>query len=286
VTPAGSLAEKGKPGKPKDGDVLPGNVNRIRYGQDAKLNTIILNPANSRTATDRILTNLFGVVGSEAKIVDSYYAGTGTSPAGTVQMQWRARTKDEAHALVKNASGKWVTGSLPGVGLPDPTWLTSDVVKIGGTAITADTYYVLQMTFDNRINLSFDGPTAGTIEKEWKNMYIVQLKESGNTEKWHPAEGHKGTGHFYTEAADLGGGDGVTLDDFLESAIAQGKTLNQLVGEWGVNAKTQTSWAIVRGTGIFAVVPEPTVVLMLVSATLGAMTYGWRRFSRKNELTA
>jgi hypothetical protein len=92
--------------------------------------------------------------------------------------------------------------------------------------------------------------------------------------------------HYKSTLIGGGGEDGVTLDSFLTASLAEGKTLDELVGNWGVEAATQTSWAIVRGGGIFAVVPEPTAILMLVSATLGAMTYGWRRFSRKGELTA
>jgi hypothetical protein len=273
VVQKGTLAEKSAvPGKYKDGDKT--TVTNVYYIQDPRKPLGIYKMVNKPN-----LSNLFKAVGSEAEIVSSYYAGTGASPEGDVTMQWRARTAKEAHMLLPDKS----VGLLPAVWPTDgPRWLTSDVVRIGGTALTNDVYYALQMTFDNRINLAFDGPVDGTIDNEWRQMFIGKLGD-GEDGKWAPA-GDLAKGHYGNVAA---GGDGFeSLDDFLTASLVDGTTLEDLVGNWGVDKDAQKSWVIVKGGGIFAVVPEPTAILMLVSATLGAMTYGWRRFSRKGELTA
>ena len=46
-----------------------------------------------------------------------------------------------------------------------------------------------------------------------------------------------------------------------------------------------TTWTIVHGSGTFAVVPEPATIVMILSATLGAIAYGWRRWSASHGLS-
>ena len=50
-------------------------------------------------------------------------------------------------------------------------WLTSDVVKISGIAGTQA--YALQMSFDNRINQSFDGVAAGAQESNQNHIAVA-----------------------------------------------------------------------------------------------------------------
>jgi hypothetical protein len=207
------------------------------------------------------LKNLFGIVGSEAEIVASTARVTG----GELSMTWRARTASES-------MGKKLDGVLPLTpGTTGAKWLTSDVVKISGT--TSSDIYALQMTFDNRINLALDGQTEGQLDKEWTSMWIGQLNTTGT------AWGKAATG----DLAKVGNYE--SLADFMEANA--GKTLAELEGSWGVDKAAQKSWAIVRGggSGVFAVVPEPATIVMMLSAALGAMTYGWRRWSRKSSET-
>ena len=209
------------------------------------------------------LKNLFGIVGSEAEIVASNVRTSVGTDAGVISMQWRMRNANESR-------GKTLSGVLPTDS--SAKWLTSDVVKISGT--TASDIYALQMTFDNRINVAFEGTDNGSIDKQWQSLYIGQLTGG----KWTKAATGplSAVGHY---------SDATSLDAFL--AANSTKTLAELEGSWGVDKAAQKSWAIVRGggSGIFAVVPEPATIVMILSATLGAMTYGWRRWSRKSSET-
>jgi hypothetical protein len=202
------------------------------------------------------LKNVYGIVGSEAEIV----ASTARVDGGELSMAWRARTQAEAH--YKEGP---VLPTTPGLG---PKWLTSDVVKIAGT--TANDVFALQMTFDNRINLALDGQTDGQLDKEWTGMYIGKLNDAGTA---------------WTKGGLAAVGNYESLTAFMEAN--SGKTLEQLEGSWGVDKAASKSWAIVRGggSGVFAVVPEPATIVMMLSAALGAMTYGWRRWSRKSSET-
>ena len=176
-------------------------------------------------------------------------------------MQWRARTLAEAHSAPSTAS--ITTGETE-------LWLTSDVVNIGGLgSSSAGTYYGLQMTFDNRINIAFDGQAAG--EAQYNSNHIVSLNSGG---QWATVA----TGSYEGN---------VSLQAFLG---AHGSDISALIGDWGMYGSTPDgqgkAWAIVRGGGVFAVVPEPATIIMMVSATLGAVAYGWRRWSRKSRLPA
>ena len=208
---------------------------------------------------------LYGLVGSEASIL----AASGVEAVDTtISMTWRARTLNEAYGVKR-------TSALP-TNISDGAvkWLTSDVVKVGG--LSSNNVYALQMTFDNRINLALDGPTAGTLEKEWQGMFVAQMSSDNKWERTSKATAS--TGHMQS------------LESFLKENA--GKSLSELEGAWGVDvagAKADArqrgnSWAIVRGggSGVFAVVPEPATVVMMLSAVLGALAYGWRRLSRKS----
>jgi len=199
-----------------------------------------------------------GLVGSEAEIV----AATTQAAVSKPTMAWRGRSPTETSGPI----------TVPG---SSAQYLTSDAVKIA--AVASDATYALQMTFDNRINLAKDGQAGGTIEKEWGSMFIAKMDE--------------GTGVW--EKVGLGAGVQKSLQSFLEENA--GTSLAALEGSWGVDvagtqADTQQrghSWVIMKNTGgVFAVVPEPATVLMMISATVGALAYGWRRWSRKSRLPA
>lgn len=196
--------------------------------------------------------NMYGVVGSEAEIVTS----TALSSDTVVSMTWRARTPGEAF------SPKATT--LPDPSMPsDSKWLTSDVVKIGG--ITSDTTYALQMTFDNRINLALDFPN-GSIDEELQSLYIAQYNTT--TAKWEKA------------------GTGVGVLESLADFLAAHSNLEDVVGSWGVDPASKTdphgigrSWVIVAGggSGIFAVVPEPSTLVLLAIAGISFSGYRLRQ---------
>ena len=207
-------------------------------------------------ASSSNLKGLYKVVGSEAEIV----ASTETMADTTVTMQWRRRSLDESHA----PKG---TGLLPITPGESAKWLTSDVVKIEG--VTSDIVYALQMTFDNRINLALDGQIKGQLDQEWRDMWIAQMDSSETI--W--------------ERSALGAGHYQSLSDFI--AASGGAPLESLLGNWGVDPAAAAdpqgrghSWAIIRGggSGIFAVVPEPATLVLLISAVMGLFAYTFRRY--------
>jgi hypothetical protein len=241
------------------------------------MNTTAVDKAVSIDAKGKLVPNalgkaLYGAVGSEAEIRDSSAITAGT----TVSMEWRARTGKEAHAYLKG------TGLQSDPDLADGAdWLTSDVVKITGLDSTVS--YALQMSFDNRINMSFDGTTKGTVPNELAGLYIAQRDAAPGTDSglWKNAARMGAIGAHAQERVSM------SLANFLTANSSY--TLAQLQGSWGVDPAsadqgTGHSWAIVAGggSGIFAVVPEPsTLVLIGISAGIGAMAYGLRRRKAK-----
>jgi autotransporter-associated beta strand protein len=206
---------------------------------DPTLASWVAEPAN--------LKGLYGGVGSEAEIVDSTPLVADTA----VSMEWRKRLPGESRS----------PRSSPSPTLPsEDGWLASDVVKIDGP--TNDVTYALQMTFDNRINLALDGPVAGAVANEYPKLYLAEFDTAAN--KWANAA----TLGTLGMAADQGVFE--SLADFF--AAHAGVPLADLQGSWGVDPLTSAtglghSWAIVAGggSGIFAVDPDPSVVLTSVS---------------------
>ena len=208
---------------------------------------------------------LYKAVGSEAEIVTS----TVLDADATVTMQWRRRRRDEAN----------FPGTPTSPTLPEGGWLASDVVKIGG--IEDDVNYTLQMSFDNRINLAFDGPMYGTVSEKFHSgqLYLAEFDDGAN--QWLNAG--MGAGYFQS------------WTDFQADHV--GTPLTDLLGSWGVDPVTSMTglghaWAIVSGSGIFAVdpghsmslsahpaaVPEPSAFMLLFAAVASSMAYGlWRR---------
>lgn len=238
-------------------------VNRRLQHLSSKVNPTNTLAANPTPASSVILpgslSGLYGVVGSEAEIVDSMPVSAGQ----VVSMQWRSRTLGEAH--------------YPGAAnstLPDNGWLVSDVVRIFGLGMTAT--YALQMSFDNRINLALDGPINGTVANEFPDLYLAKFDAFHN--QWVNASSLTLQG----PEAELGVLQ--SLDDFL--AANSSYSLAELRGSWGVDPMTSDTglghaWAIVQGDGDYAVdpsgswstgtpisTPEPSTLVLLACAAL------------------
>lgn len=223
---------------------------------------------------------LYGPVGSEAQVINSEEL----SDDAVVSMQWRKRTSGES--FENGMSGK--DSTMP-YGID---WLTSDVVKVQGAYADgssgdalADTTYVLRMSFDNRIALAHDGLTEGRLENEYDKLFIAQLKNIGGTEQWNKA----GVGEAYFPwdfGTNVATGTG-SFEEFLALAENSGKSLDDLVGSWGVEtslSKTGVgySWVVVKGSGTFAVAPEPSTLVLLGTVGLGLIGYGVRRWRRRS----
>lgn len=219
-------------------------------------------PKNISVAATSLKSKLYGPVGSEAEILTS----TAIPTASTVSMQWRVRTKGEAHD--------------PKATLPDSTmpsgcsWLASDVVKIDGIGGTVA--YALQMTFDNRINLALDGATNGLIANEFPSLYIAEYDTTKKV--WENAAGASSVGHKESFAKFMTDHAGVSL--------------SSLLGNWGVDTTASSNtgigyaWTVVSGSGIFAVdpchpdlgggitaVPEPSCIVLAMTGIIAAFAY-------------
>ena len=187
---------------------------------------------------------LDGLVGSEASILDSGTAGAAT----TVSMQWRARNSAE-------------TGQTPPIpGTTGAGWLTSDVVNVSG--VSGVSSYVLQMTFDPRINLAWDGPVNGTTAAEFNGLYIGVYDSA--TQGW--------------DNNTVGAGYSGSYANFMAAELASNPSYVAPVGTWGVDPTTSHSWEVVSGNGTFAVVPEPSTMALLVAAALALVGCGLKRW--------
>ncbi|MGD0897240.1 MAG: PEP-CTERM sorting domain-containing protein [Thermoguttaceae bacterium] len=238
-------------------------------------------PGTLASAATVNLSNVYGPVGSEAQILTS----TAVPADTTVSMAWRPRTSQES-------SQSPSTGLLP----PGVKWLTSDVVRVGGIPASASNggtmAYAMQMSFDSRINDLLDGSLglSGTAlslaefgpDAAHSSLYLAEFVGSS----WQNAvTANQAAGAYVLAfpATTIHVND--SLSDFLTNQFSlhgqSDTTLEGLVGSWGVDITNNQAWAIVNHAGTFAVVPEPTTLVLLISAGAGAAGYvRWRRRRR------
>ena len=121
------------------------------------------------------------------------------------------------------------------------------------------------MTFDNRVNVCLDGETEGTLQHEEPELSIACLVNG----QWTVPSGTNETPPVAGATTFVG----TPLSTFLSAEAAKGVSLDSLVGDWGVDGSlvpstqaTYRSWEIVRGSGIFAVVPEPSTLALCLAA--------------------
>jgi hypothetical protein len=58
------------------------------------------------------------------------------------------------------------------------------------------------------------------------------------------------------------------------------------LGDWGVNTANHTVWAVVNHNSQFAVVPEPSTLVLLTAAALGLLSWRRRACHRSYGLTS
>ena len=223
-------------------------------------------------------SNVTGTVGSECDI----FADPTMSGSYSVTMTWRARNADENGSAFINgnsASTNW-SKVLP-AGVPA---LTSDVVELGG--LPSGLAVAMQISYDDRINTFLNGSTGSATVQD---TYLVkQVGPTGNTVWENAVLADTTTGSQAQTAVNMplenvydSSGNLVT-EGFLNMELAQGYTLSQLVGSWGVDLTNHEAWSIVdSGSGNFAVVPEPSTVALLGTAAAGLLVYRLRRRSRQ-----
>ena len=155
-------------------------------------------------------------------------------------------------------------------------YLISDVVQISGLGSdTTGTVYALEMTFDNRVNVCLDGETNGTLQTRRAGAVHRLLGQ-------RPMEARSGTNETPPSPAPTTF-LGTPLSTFLSEEAAKGVSLDSCRRRLGrgrqpgpLTQATYRSWEIVRGSGIFAVVPEPSTLAMCLSAVAALGCGFWR----------
>jgi fibronectin-binding autotransporter adhesin len=179
-------------------------------------------------------------LGTTATIFN-YTNSTGTDTG--INMAWRSRTAAEASSTVPGDNGTLVAG-----------YLVSDVVNLtgmgntGGTGFT-DTF-ILQMSYNEALLDGFEsfGVTEGNIVIAWKNGIEWVNAVNGNSTP--------GGTYFANQAYNAA---------------------SRSLGDYGIDPTNNVVWAVLNHNSEFAVIPEPSTLVLGGLALLGFAGVGLRR---------
>jgi hypothetical protein len=233
--------------------------------------------------------------GSDAAILAGNFVSTSNGSVGTIVMKWRTRSQTEMDKSAGTAN------ILP----TNAKYLASDVMQLSGQKPGYD--YVLQMDFSNQVEVPTDQFNdilagralflgelngAGNGSASWVNAVHNNVPSTDGLSAvgayaWQPNDGTSQSNKWVSGTTVSGQPFLGSFEDFLDSTyVAQDGTvhhfyehpLDQLRGTWGVDLSTDTAWAVLdNGGGIFAVVPEPGSIGLLVVGMV-CLAFGvWRR---------
>jgi hypothetical protein len=249
---------------------------------------------NSTTSfTGTVLTGVVAAGGSYRGLESKVFQATGTTGAGlaggasiaqilagsngttgnqTMSMTWRTRTQAEK-------AGTTFDPSL----LHPTTGIISDVVNLTGieTAGTTTGPFVLDMSYNPAL---LPNPPPANIEQSLANnklIYLISLNPATNL--WDKAFAEN-TGNTVTDPTSANYGFQGSFDTFATARFGTTTPTNAqlatLMGAWGVDIASHETWAILDHNSQFAVVPEPST-LMLAGLGLFGLA-GLRRRVKKS----
>jgi hypothetical protein len=249
------------------------------------------------------------VINQTATILAGSNSGTfGETGAGgtsnSVGMTWRTRLLTETPANDASANGNatgFVAGTPTSPPLPggnNPHGLISDVVNLFGmgTGSTATSTTPVQ-TDPFAFELSFNPKTinaegasgnaiashgnlylASFVGTSWENTIIPNFSVAGGSTALYNGV----TIQIGSQAsAAMGGNFGrPLLESYATFAAADGVTaanLGNFLGVWGVDTTNDEAWAVIDHNSLFAVVPEPSAIVLAAFGLLGCMFIVRRR---------
>ncbi len=155
----------------------------------------------------------------------------------TVSMAWRTQTQAERTS-------------------PE---LVSDVLNLSGMGLNGSigrtSTFALEMNYDPDLLPGGAG-----------NELVLATDEMIQLDWLNPATGT-------WENAVLG-----NYDSSNDTFVGIGKWNNDMtLGDWGVDTTNHDVWAVVNHNSEFAVVPEPSTLVLLAAGALGVLGWGWQR---------
>ncbi len=213
------------------------------------------------------------IVGGLSSAADIRAGQNNNAAADSVSMQWRLR----------NANEMSPTATSPPLPIAGQKGLISEVLSVMGMTVTgalpvagrtqADPF-ALQMNYSQAL-LGDDATAAaeaanGAIYLGWLNQSVDQP-----TGLWvHATEGNFSAGsQVFTNVQS-------SWDAFATAHGVTDANIDAFLGSYGVDAASHTAWAIVNHNSEFAVVPEPSTVVLACLGFVGLIGYATGRRKR------
>ena len=261
-----------------DDSSLPGAGNNNNGGititLEGNVGNATADKSNSQTSFGTALTAPVAQNSSYANLESKVTTTTGSG--GQSMVGSTATILAGTASVAVNVSMAWRTAATNEI-------LASDVVALNGMGVVdgqtkngsvhTDTF-VLQMTYspliiEERTGLSdVAAAAAGLIQMDYLDLGPDGIAGTAD-DQWEPA---------------VLGNYGSSNDYFVGVGAWNGDTR---LGDWGVNTANDTVWAVLDHNSDFAVVPEPST-LVLLGVAMGLIGCAWRRRAtrRTSQLTA
>jgi uncharacterized repeat protein (TIGR03803 family) len=205
--------------------------------------------SNSQTAFGPALIAAVAPNASYANLESKTTATSGSGGQGMVDTTATILAGTNSSGSAQTVGMAWRTQTQGEIG----SGVISDIVQLSGFALNGSSGqtapFVMQMSYDSDV---LPGTSAAD-----DPLYLAWLD---------PATGQ------WVHAVD--GNVGINSGNFEVGAYPSGDTT---LGDWGVNTANQTVWAVVNHDGDYAVVPEPSTLVLLGAGAVGMLGWGWRQ---------